>query len=70
MSVCRQRKIESARSASDKLHMPLLPLAAAFVLGKATGKKTKKQAVSKYKRKNGTRVKAYTRKAKTKVRYI
>ncbi|HEX3682194.1 MAG TPA: hypothetical protein VHU83_06595 [Bryobacteraceae bacterium] len=50
--------------------MPLLPLAAAFVLGKATGKKTKKQAVSKYKRKNGTRVKAYTRKAKTKVRYI
>jgi hypothetical protein len=50
--------------------MPLLPLAAAFALGKATQKKAKKQAVSKHKRKNGTKVKAYTRKAKTKVRFI
>jgi uncharacterized membrane protein len=44
--------------------IPLLPLIGAFVLGKATTKAKKKQAVSKHTRKNGTKVKAYTRKAK------
>ncbi|MGD0163717.1 MAG: hypothetical protein ABSB39_14720 [Candidatus Sulfotelmatobacter sp.] len=46
--------------------MPL-PLIAGLVgaaLGRATKKETKKQAVSKYKKKSGTKVKAYTRKAR------
>lgn len=44
--------------------IPLLPLIGAFVLGNATKKTPKKQAVSKHMKKNGTKVKAYTRKAK------
>jgi len=43
--------------------LPLLPILAAAVVGRATKKDTKKQAVSKYAKKSGTRVKAYTRKA-------
>jgi hypothetical protein len=43
--------------------IPLLPILAAAVVGRATKKETKKQAVSKYKKKSGTKVKAYTRKA-------
>lgn len=46
--------------------MPI-PLIAALVgaaIGRSTKKQPKKQAVSKYKKKNGTKVKAYTRKAK------
>jgi hypothetical protein len=43
--------------------IPLLPILAAAVVGRATKKDTKKQAVSKYKRKSGAKVKAYTRKA-------
>ena len=46
--------------------MPL-PLLAALVgaaIGRNTKKQPKKQAVSKYKKKNGIQVKAYTRKGK------
>jgi hypothetical protein len=43
--------------------IPLLPILAAAVVGRATKKDTKKQAVSKYKRKSGVKVKAYTRRA-------
>lgn len=50
--------------------MPILPLLAAFALGSATKKTPKKQAVSKYKKKNGTRVKAYTRMRKSKTIFI
>jgi len=42
----------------------LLPLIGAFALGNSTKKTTKKQAVSKHTKKNGTKVKAYTRKAR------
>jgi hypothetical protein len=44
--------------------IPLLPLVSAFALGTATKKNPKKQAVSKHTKKSGTKVKAYTRKAK------
>jgi hypothetical protein len=51
--------------------MPILPLLAAFALGNATKKKpAKRQAVSKYKKKSGTTVKAYTRKSKNKAKFI
>jgi hypothetical protein len=43
------------------------PLVAALVgaaIGRATKKERKKQAVSKYKKKSGTKVKAYTRKTR------
>jgi hypothetical protein len=46
--------------------MPL-PLIAGLVgaaLGRATKKEGKRQAVSKYKKKTGTKVKAYTRRAR------
>jgi hypothetical protein len=44
--------------------LPLIAALAGAVLGRSTAKKQpKKQAVSKYKKKNGTKVKAYTRKA-------
>ena len=46
--------------------MPL-PLIAALVgaaIGRNTKKEPKKQVVSKYKKKNGTKVKAYARKAR------
>ena len=43
--------------------MPLPLLLAAFGLGSATKKEKKKTAVSGYKKKNGTKVKAYTKKA-------
>ena len=42
--------------------MALLPLIAAFALGNAT--KKSKKPVSKYTKANGTKVKAYTRKAR------
>jgi hypothetical protein len=44
--------------------IPLLPLIGAFALGNATKKTPKKQAVSKHTKKSGTKVKAYTRRAK------
>jgi len=44
--------------------LPWLPLLGAFALGKASKKTEKRQAVSKHTRKNGTKVKAYTRKSK------
>jgi hypothetical protein len=50
--------------------MPILPLIAAFALGSATKKTPKRQAVSKYKKKNGTKVKGYTRKRKSKSTFI
>ena len=43
--------------------IPLL-LLGAFALGNTTKKEKKKTAVSKHKRKNGTKVKAYTRKSR------
>lgn len=46
--------------------MPL-PFVAALVgaaIGRATKKEQRKQAVSKYKKKSGTKVKAYTRKSR------
>lgn len=42
---------------------PILALAGA-VVGSATKKEPKKPAVSKYKKRNRTKVKAYTRKAR------
>lgn len=44
--------------------LPLLAALAGAVIGNSTKKQPKKQAVSKYKKKNGTKVKAYTRKAR------
>jgi len=44
--------------------LPLLAALAGAVVGRATKKETKKQAVSKYKKKSGAKVKAYTRKAR------
>jgi hypothetical protein len=44
--------------------LPLIPILAGALLGRATKKEPKKQAVSKYKKKNGTEVAAYTRKKK------
>jgi hypothetical protein len=43
--------------------IPLLPVLAAAVFGRATKKDAKKQAVSKYTKKSGAKVRAYTRKA-------
>jgi len=48
------------------LPLPILAALAGATIAKATDKQPKKQAVSKYKKKNGTKVKAYTRKAKRK----
>jgi hypothetical protein len=42
---------------------PLLAALAGTALGRATKKTPKKKAVSKYTKQNGTKVKAYTRKA-------
>jgi hypothetical protein len=44
--------------------LPLLAALAGAALGRSTKKEPKKQPVSKYTKKNGTRVKAYTRKTK------
>jgi hypothetical protein len=44
--------------------MPLPLLLAAFALGRSTKKQPKRRAVSKYRKSNGTEVKAYTRKAR------
>jgi hypothetical protein len=44
--------------------LPILAALAGAALARATKKEAKKQPVSKYTKKNGTRVKAYTRKAK------
>jgi hypothetical protein len=43
--------------------IPLIAALAAAALGRSTKKTPKKRAVSKYTKKNGTKVKAYTRKA-------
>jgi hypothetical protein len=43
--------------------LPLLPLLAAAAIGRAMKKTPKKRAVSKYTKKNGTKVKAYTKNA-------
>jgi hypothetical protein len=42
---------------------PFLPLLAGAAIGKTSKKTPKKTAVSKYTKKNGNKVKAYTRKA-------
>jgi hypothetical protein len=44
--------------------LPLLAVLAGAAIGRATKKEAKKQAVSKYKKKSGTKVKAYTRRAR------
>jgi len=44
--------------------LPLLAGLVGAALGRATKKERKKQAVSKHTRKNGTKVKAYTRKVR------
>ncbi len=44
--------------------LPLIGGLIGAAIGRATKKEGKKQAVSKYKKKSGTRVKAYTRKAR------
>jgi hypothetical protein len=44
--------------------LPLIAALAGAAFGRATKKESKKQAVSKYKKKSGTKVKAYTRKAR------
>jgi len=44
--------------------LPLIPLLGAFALGNVTKKNPMRQAVSKHTKKSGTKVKAYTRKAK------
>lgn len=43
---------------------PIIAALAGGLIGRATKKQQKKQAVSKYKKKNGTKVKAYTRKSR------
>jgi hypothetical protein len=43
--------------------IPLLPILAGAAIGRAIKKDSKKQAVSKYTKKSGAKVKAYTRKA-------
>jgi hypothetical protein len=49
---------------SNSMPLPLLPALAAFALGRSTKKNPKRQAVSKYRKSDGTKVKAYTRKGK------
>jgi hypothetical protein len=44
--------------------LPLIAGLLGAALGRATKRGAKKQAVSKYKKKSGTKVKAYTRKAR------
>jgi hypothetical protein len=44
--------------------LPLIAALAGAAIGRATKKERKKQAVSKHTKKNGTKVKAYTRKAR------
>jgi hypothetical protein len=44
--------------------LPILALLAGAAVGRATKKEPKKKAVSKHTRQNGTKVKAYTRKAR------
>jgi hypothetical protein len=44
--------------------IPILAALAGAAFGSAIKKEKKKQAVSKYKKKSGTKVKAYTRKAR------
>jgi hypothetical protein len=44
--------------------MPLPILLAAFALGRSTKKSPKRKGVSKYRKSNGTKVKAYTRRGK------
>jgi hypothetical protein len=44
--------------------VPLLLALAGAAIGRATKKEPKKKAVSKYTKKNGTKVKAYTRKSR------
>lgn len=44
--------------------IPLIPLAIGALFGSAAKKAPKKSAVSKHTKKNGTKVKAYTRRAK------
>jgi hypothetical protein len=44
--------------------IPLIALAIGALVGSAGKKKEKRQAVSKYTKTNGTKVKAYTKKAK------
>jgi hypothetical protein len=44
--------------------LPLIAALAGAIIGGAAKKPAKKQAVSKYKKKNGTKVKAYTRKTR------
>lgn len=45
--------------------LPLIQLAIGAILGSATKKKERRQAVSKYTKRNGTKVKAYTKRAKS-----
>jgi hypothetical protein len=44
--------------------LPIIAALAGAALGRATKKETKKEAVSKYTKKSGTKVKAYTGKAR------
>jgi hypothetical protein len=44
--------------------LPIIAALAGAAIARATKKEQKKQAVSKHTRKNGTKVKAYTRKAR------
>jgi hypothetical protein len=44
--------------------LPIIAALAGAAVGRATKKEPKRQAVSKHTRKSGTKVKAYTRKAK------
>lgn len=46
--------------------LPLLPLLAGALFGKAMAKKEKRTAVNGRTKKDGTRAKAYTRKARSK----
>jgi len=44
--------------------LPLIPLVIGALIGNATKKTPQKKAVSGYTKKNGTKVRAYTKKAK------
>jgi hypothetical protein len=51
-----------AETRRESMPLPLIAALAAAAFG-AASKPKRKQAVSQYKKKNGTKVKAYTRKA-------
>ena len=59
------KMLATKKDRGGKMPLPLIPLVAGALFGRATT--PKKQAVSKYKTKKGKKVKAYTRRKKVKL---